>query len=108
MKYRKCLLTGIGVHAGRILLAGSLLLLTLSAQAALTHRYSFNSDVTDSVGGANGTIQGNVTVAGGQASFPGVSNTDYIELPPGLISNYTSVTFELWVNVADNGTWEEL
>lgn len=77
-------------------------------EAALTHRYSFSNGVTDSVGGANGTVQGGVTIADGVATFPGASNTDYIELPSGLITNYTSVTFEMWVNVLDNGTWTEI
>src|SRR6266404_5694719 len=67
-----------------------------TASAALTHRYSFTNDVSDSVGNANGTLQGNVTVSGGAANFDGVAG-DYIELPPDLTSNYTTVTFEFWV-----------
>ena len=78
------------------------------AMANLTHRYSFTNDVSDSVAGANGTLKGAVTIVGGAASFPGVTNGDYVQLPPGLISNYTAATFELWVNVGANGTWEEL
>ena len=61
--------------------------------ADLTHRYSFTSDASDSVGTANGTLMGNTTVAGGVATFPATvasgPGSDYIELPPGLISNYT-------------------
>src|SRR5690348_16367659 len=49
-------------------------ILTLPALGGLTHRYSFTNDVTDSVGGANGTLKGNVTITGGAASFPGVTN----------------------------------
>jgi hypothetical protein len=97
-----------GYGAARALLAGALMLCALDASAALTHRYSFANDVSDSVGGANGTIQGNVVVGGGIASFAGAANTDYLELPSGLISNYTTVTFEMWVDVGVNGTWEEL
>jgi hypothetical protein len=78
------------------------------ALADLTHRYSFTTDASDSVGGANGTLQGNVTIVNGAASFPGLTNGDYVQLPPGLISNYTSATFEFWVDVGANGTWEEL
>jgi hypothetical protein len=81
----------------------------LPASASLTHRYSFTTDVSDSVGGATGTLMGNATVSGGVATFPGTvasgTGTDYIELPPGLISNYTAVTFELWINPATSGTW---
>ena len=86
--------------------------LALPASAALTHRYSFTNDVTDSVGGANGSIVNNVTISGGAANFPGTNPSgpaaDYIQLPPGLISNYTAVTFEFWANVGVNGTWPEL
>src|SRR5262245_9865999 len=83
-----------------------------TASASLTHRYSFTTDVTDSVGGANGTIVNNVTISGGAASFPGTSpsgpGADYIALPPGLISNYTTVSFEFWISPGVNGPWEEL
>src|SRR5262245_23952433 len=71
------------------------------AWAALTHRYSFTNAVTDSVGGAHGQVHNNVTISGGAARFPGgISgpNCAYLQLPPGLISNYTAVTFEFWVN----------
>ncbi len=82
------------------------------ARAALTHRYSFTTDATDSVGGANGTPQNGATFSGGAAVFSGAvvsgPTCDFIVLPPGLISNYTSVTFEFWINVGANGNWEEL
>jgi hypothetical protein len=86
-------------------------LLAQPAAADLTHRYSFTNDVTDSVGGANGTLMNGATVSGGVATLSGgISGPDcqYIELPAGLISNYTSVTFELWINAGENGIWEEL
>jgi hypothetical protein len=86
--------------------------MALPASAALTHRYSFTNDVSDSVGGANGTIMNNVTISGGAANFPGTNPSgpaaDYILLPPGLVSNYTSVTFEMWANVGVNSPWPEL
>lgn len=105
VSFRSCFRSGLA----RALLAGALMLPAFYASAGLTHRYSFNgTDVSDSVGNANGTIQGAVVISGGAATFPGVANTDYIELPPGLISNYTTVTFEMWVDVGQNGTWEEL
>src|SRR5579883_1645274 len=82
------------------------------ALSTLTHRYSFTNDATDSIAGANGIPHNSVTFANGEANFtgqvPSGTNCDYIELPPGLISNYTSVTFEMFVNVGANGTWEEL
>ncbi len=86
--------------------------LTLNASATLTHRYSFTNDVTDSVGGANGTLMNNATISGGAVQLSGAVGSgptcDYVELPPGLISNYTTVTFEMWVDVGQNGIWPEL
>lgn len=109
MKSRQRLCTtGRGILFRAALLAAAMCLLGSVSQAALTHRYSFENDVSDSVGSAHGTIQGDVTISSGAAIFPGVSNQDYIALPPGLISNYTSVTFEFWVDVYENGTWEEI
>lgn len=98
----------IGCRLGVALIAAALFLPASDAQAALRHRYSFTSDVTDSVGSANGTIQGGAFVLDGKAQFPGSSNEDYIELPPGLITNYTSVTFEFWTEVFDVGIWSEI
>ena len=85
--------------------------LILPASASLTHRYSFTTDVSDSIGGATGTLMNGATVSGGAVSLAGgASGTgcDYVELPPGLISNYTSVTFEFWIDAGANGTWPEL
>jgi hypothetical protein len=87
-------------------------LLTQTASAQLTHRYSFTADATDSIGGANGTPQNAVSFSGGAAFFSGVGASgpacDYVELPSGLISNYTSVTFEFWADVGGNGIWPEV
>ncbi len=95
--------------AARTLLGGAFALAPAhEASAALTHRYSFTSDATDSVGGANGSLEGNVVISNNAAVFPGVSTDDYIDLPGGLIDGYTSVTFEFWCNVGSNGAGEEI
>lgn len=98
----------IGCSLGAALVASALIFSVSDAQAALKHRYSFTSDATDSVGGANGTLMGGASVLDGKAQFPGGSNEDYIELPPGLITNYTTVTFEFWTEVFDVGIWSEI
>src|SRR2546425_7986788 len=98
----------IGRRATQAILAGTLAVaLAQNASASLTHRYSFTNDASDSIGGANGTLMGGVTVSAGTANFSGTAG-DFIDLPPGLVSNYTSVTFELWVNVGVNGPWSEI
>ena len=81
-------------------------------QQSLDHRYSFTSDVTDSIAGANGTVINNVTFAGGAAVFPGVNASgptgDYIQLPAGLVSSYVSVTLEMWATIQPNGNWNQI
>ncbi|HRY47059.1 MAG TPA: hypothetical protein P5186_03340 [Candidatus Paceibacterota bacterium] len=108
MRPRGYILSRFARLSGTAVIAALLGLFACQSQAELKHRYSFDNEATDSIGNANGTVQGSVFVADGVAYFPGVVNTDYIELPPGLISNYTTVSFEFWANVYDNGTWTEL
>ncbi len=114
MKAKISLIHLLGSSLGLVLLVTGVVMCGLeeSASAALTHRYSFATDASDSVGGANGTLMNGAYVSNGQAYFGGATpsgpNADYIDLPPGLISNYTSVTFEFWVDVGANGNWEEL
>ena len=72
--------------------------------ATLTHRYSFTSDASDSVGGANGTLNGNAAISGGTVTLDGSSGT-YVGLPVGILTNLTAVTFETWLTndlVPDN------
>jgi hypothetical protein len=108
MKTPKLISGSIRAFLKPMLAAAALCALSFNTNAALTHRYSFTDGVNDSVGTANGTIKGDATISGGAANFPGASNQDYLELPSNLISNYTTVSFEFWVNVLDNGTWEEI
>jgi hypothetical protein len=108
MKEKRSTISGAGLLAGCFFAALALLFSAATGQAALTHRYSFNNNVNDSVGGAHGTIHGNAFISDGAAFFPGQSNADYIELPSGLISNYTSVSFEFWIDAYDNGAWQEV
>jgi hypothetical protein len=78
-------------------------------QAVLTHRYSFNTDgdASDSVGGANGTLQNAATVSGGQLQLTG-NNNDYLDLPPGMLTNYTSVTIDTWANLGAPNHWARI
>lgn len=69
-----------------LLSLGGLLCLT-SAQAQLAHRYSL-TDVTDSVAGANGQVQGNATLANGMLTTTGDGN-DYFALPTSVGTGIT-------------------
>jgi uncharacterized protein YjdB len=85
----------------------------LAVQSAiLLHRYSFVSDASDSVGGANGTIvpptTGTaVTIANGLqlAGGGGPGTSGYVTLPGGLLTNTTSITIETWVTQNSANQW---
>lgn len=62
--------------------------------ATLTHRYSFDTDASDSVGGADGTLIGNAVVADGALDLDGTNSC--VQLPDDLFTNYDSISFELW------------
>jgi hypothetical protein len=69
----------------------------------LLHRYSFVSDASDSVGGANGTIVppngGSPVTINHGLTLPGGggNNNGYVSLPSGILTNTTSLTIECWV-----------
>jgi len=77
------------------------------AGALLQHRYSFTTDATDSVGGANGTLQGTAAISGGKAVLDGSSGT-YVNLPGGLVSSNLAVTIEAWVTFGPSAGWARL
>jgi hypothetical protein len=78
----------------------------------LQHRYSFTSDASDSVGGANGTLMGNAQIVnhalylpGGAAS--GATDDSYVALPDGIVSNDNSLTVETWLTDNAGAIWAE-
>ncbi|HOY58894.1 MAG TPA: hypothetical protein PK640_12265 [Verrucomicrobiota bacterium] len=75
--------------------------------AVLTHRYTFETDASDAIGSAHGTLQGGAQVAGGNLVLDGSSDT-YVELPPGLLKDYDAVTIDAWVQFNAAATWARL
>ena len=78
----------------------------------LGHRYSFNTDANDSVGGANGTLVNNAVIANGALQLPGQSTSgntacSYVALPNGIVSSYNSITVETWLTDTAGATWAE-
>ena len=76
-------------------------------QAGIRHRYSFTTEgdtvARDSVGGADGNLNDNVQVSGGQlilnadASHTQLASAGYVDLPIGdTIASLTNATFETW------------
>jgi len=75
--------------------------------ATLTHRYSFTSDASDSIGGANGSLQGAATISSGALQLTG-GNADYLQLPAGMLTNYNAVTVDSWATLAAGNNWARL
>ena len=90
----------------------SLLFTPLVTSAALTHEYSFNDAISstnaiDSVGGATGNLYSGASYPGdGTVVLDGSSG--FVYLPDDLVSNYTSITFEIWTTPTSNPIWARL
>src|SRR5262245_1330255 len=90
--------------------------LGLTAMAAtLTNRYSFNEGsgqtAVDSVGGQDGTLVNNLFGGSGSAELVNPlakASSDpsgiYVDLPDNLVSNYTSITMEVWLTPTHDDT----
>jgi cytochrome c len=78
----------------------------------LAHRYSFSepagaTTAADSVGTAHGTVLGGAAFTGtGKLNFLG--SNGYVNLPNGLVSGLTNVTFEAWVTWNGGGNWQRI
>ena len=86
-------------------LAAAVLLAASTVNAQLVHRYDL-STVNDSVGGANGTLNGNATLANGMLTTTGTDNTSYLNLPTsvgtGITGDFTIQTFTSTTNAGTN------
>ncbi len=76
-------------------------------QAALRHRYPFDVDARDVIGGADGTLMGMTFIENGGVVMLGYEG-DYVELPPDLITGYNALTIEFWAEFGDNGNWSRV
>lgn len=77
-------------------------------QTALMHRYSFNGNFHDSVGGAHAIPYGNAQIVEGRmASLSGERHT-YLELPRYLIDGYATITIEAWAQFLPSGNWTRM
>ena len=74
--------------------------------ANLVHRYSFTSDANDSVGAANGTLLGGATISSGAVVLNGSGG--YVDLPNGIVSTLSNVTFEAWLTDNGSGNWARI
>ncbi len=90
------------IFSSRLLLAAS--------PATLIHSYNFNDGTfKDSVGAANGTLNGAASISGGALQLPGGANgTAYGTLPVSALSGLTSATFEGWFTEGPAANWAKL
>jgi hypothetical protein len=75
----------------------------------LTHRWSF-TDLNDSVGTANATLNGTASLSGGQLVIPsGAARTNYAALPIGpTLATSDSLTIETWYTSTTNQIWAKV
>lgn len=71
-------------------------LLACPAWAEIVHRYSFDSGTQDSIGNADGTLEGDAVVSDGSLILDGVD--DWMSMPGDVIAlnAYETITTELW------------
>jgi len=83
------------------------------APAGLTHRYSFDADASDSVGGADATLMGIATVGTGQLQLnnPNFSGSSfaggYLSLPASILPSSGSATIMQWFTFSGSGFFTE-
>jgi len=83
--------------------------------ATLAHRWSFDLDPTDSVGGNTGILEGGATITPGQLTLTGLgssvdANRMTFTSPIDIGTNFgpTGVTIETWYTDTGTGTWGKL
>ncbi|HLP77618.1 MAG TPA: lamin tail domain-containing protein, partial [Candidatus Paceibacterota bacterium] len=77
-----------------------------SPAATLLNRYSFTADANDSIGGANGVLQGGASFSGNAVVLDGSSG--YVDLPNGIVSSLDSISVEIWLTNNNSGTWSRI
>jgi hypothetical protein len=78
---------------------------TVGSTGPILHRWSFTTDGTDSVGGADAVLLNGAHVEGGALVLDGVD--DYAELPiSGTLRVLTDVSVEMWVTWDNSRSWE--
>ena len=108
---------GVGVGTANVIatysgLSSTQSVAVMSLPTTMIHRYSFTTDASDSIGHADGTLQGDAVISNGQAVLDGAKGT-WVELPPYLIASSNipnnAVTFEAWATFDPvNGAWTRL
>jgi MYXO-CTERM domain-containing protein len=90
-------------------------LASFASAATISHRWSFDTDTTDSVGGNTGVLVGGATVGSGALQLTGLGvNRDANHMgftsPVDIGGNFgtSGVTIETWYTDSGTGTWGKL
>jgi len=90
-------------------------LASFASAATISHRWSFDTDTTDSVGGNTGVLVGGATVASGALQLTGLgasrdANHMGFTSPVDIGGNFgtSGVTIETWYTDSGTGTWGKL
>jgi glucose/arabinose dehydrogenase len=89
--------------------ASNPLTVSLLPGPTLLHRWSFNTNASDSIGGADATLVGGAVVNNGQLQLPGggtFANYASVNIGPTLSTN-ASLTVEEWVTITTLTTWSK-
>ncbi len=88
---------------------------SLAPAQTLLHRYSFATDASDSISGANGTVvpptTGSPVTINNGLQLPGgggPGTSGYVTLPPGILTNTASITIETWATQNSQNSWAEM
>lgn len=82
----------------------------VGAAGTLVNQYNFENNLTDSVGGKNGTGSGSPTYVAGHAgqAINLSGSTQYVSLPAGIVSTLNDFTIATWVKVTALSTWARI
>jgi fibronectin-binding autotransporter adhesin len=106
-------LTGVNTYSGTTTIAEGTL--KIGSPVTVTHRWSFNNSLVDSVGGSNAAIievgANNVTLSSTQATLAGGtrSDSDYIRLGSNLLPDTNQpIAIELWATTNGLKSWSRI
>lgn len=93
--------TACSRHIGVVAMSLVVLLHCACWASTPTHRYSFDLNADDSIGGAHGILISNAVVTNGVLLLPD-NEAALLELPGNLFTNSSSLTLEAWFELTAN------
>jgi Concanavalin A-like lectin/glucanases superfamily len=88
--------TTLSATVGAFTSTNSVVLTVAPVVPGIAHEYKFATDASDSIGGADGSLNGDATISGGQLVLSGNQGSS-VSLPSGILTGVNVVTIEAWV-----------